>query len=199
VSGPKPLLAASELLRAGALEGRVIVVAASGGAFGGAILEACGALGARVAELDCGDEVQLAAAAGAIRCCQGAIDTLVCDGDHLYAGDGLDALRACVDRCWDATRAVANAAFIPDERGGKVMLVTPRPDGSRYALAAQAALENASRTLSIEWARYAIVTSALVPGAGSAPAEVAALAAFLASDAGDYYSGCAFKFGAAQA
>ena len=58
-------------------------------------------------------------------------------------------------------------------------------------------VENLARTLSIEWARYGIRTAALLPGDATDPGEVAELAAFLASRAGDYYSGCRFDLGAA--
>ena len=100
-------------------------------------------------------------------------DVLVCATDDL-------------DAAFISTRAVANA-WIAGERPGKVVLVAPRNDAPL-----RAALENLSRTLSIEWARYGITPTAILPGAGSSDAEVAQLVAFLASPAGDYYSGCTF-------
>ena len=63
--------------------------------------------------------------------------------------------------------------------------------------AARAGLENLARTLSIEWARHGIRTAALQPGRETDPDEVAELTAFLASRAGDYYSGCRFALGEA--
>ena len=62
--------------------------------------------------------------------------------------------------------------------------------GGEHARAACAALENLARTLSIEWSRHGITTVALAPGAGTSPAEVAGLVAYLASPAGAYFSGC---------
>ena len=76
------------------------------------------------------------------------------------------------------------------------MLIAP-PPGDAGAEAARAGPENLARTLSIEWARYGIRTAALLPGAATDPGEVAELAAFLASRAGDYYSGCHFRMGEA--
>ena len=72
------------------------------------------------------------------------------------------------------------------------MLVAPAGDAP-----VQAALENLARTLSIEWARYGITPTAILPGAATTDDEVAELIAFLASPAGDYYSGCAFSLGRA--
>ena len=60
-------------------------------------------------------------------------------------------------------------------------------------------LENLARTLSIEWARHGIRLVAILPGAATEADEVAELAAFLASRAWEYYSGCAFRLGAVVA
>jgi NAD(P)-dependent dehydrogenase (short-subunit alcohol dehydrogenase family) len=93
-------------------------------------------------------------------------------------------------------RAVANAAFIPDARGGKVVVVAPAPDDDRPAAAGvRAAAENLARTLSIEWARHAITAVAITPGADTDDFELAALAAYLVSPAGDYFSGCRLALG----
>jgi NAD(P)-dependent dehydrogenase (short-subunit alcohol dehydrogenase family) len=188
--------AAEELLRQGLLDGRVVVVAGERGEFGAAVAEVCERLGATVAGLADADEDGLARAAERLVSEHGRIDTLVCDGAGTFARAD-DGLRACVDRSWDATRAVANAAFIPGEAGGKVMLIAPRPDAGAHATAARAALENTARTLSIEWARYGITTTAIGPGPSTAAAEVATLASFIASQAGNYYSGCIFSLGEA--
>jgi NAD(P)-dependent dehydrogenase (short-subunit alcohol dehydrogenase family) len=105
-------------------------------------------------------------------------------------GDELAPLRAAGDGAWIATRAVANAAWIgPGRPGGKVILVAPRPGDGRHAEAARAALENLSRTLSIEWSRYGIRTATITPGPRTTDAEVADLVAYLVSPAGDYFSG----------
>ena len=62
----------------------------------------------------------------------------------------------------------------------------------------RAGLENLARTLSVEWARFAIRPVAILPGSAAGPAEVAELACFLASPAGEYYSGCAFELSGAS-
>ena len=94
-------------------------------------------------------------------------------------------------------RAVANAAFIPNGRGGKVTLATPAadPTGDPAVAGVRSAAENLARTLSIEWARHGITTVAITPGADTAEDDLAALAAYLASPAGDYFSGCRLALG----
>jgi hypothetical protein len=80
--------------------------------------------------------------------------------------------------------------------GGQIVVLAP-PPGDAAAEGSRAGLENLSRTLSIEWARHAVRPVTLLPGAGTSPAEVAELVAFLASRAGGYYAGCAFTLGSA--
>jgi len=119
---------------------------------------------------------------------------------------------------WLMTHAAATKAFIPQE-SGKVLSVTLSPHngmpGMVHSGAARAAVENMMRTLSIEWARFGIKTVALAAGhfatetlltkypqaivdnvARSIPLqrtgraeEMAWLVAYLASPAGDFYSG----------
>lgn len=96
---------------------------------------------------------------------------------------------APLDAAFLAARAVANR-WIAEERGGKVVFVAPRDDAPQ-----RAALENLARTLSTEWARFTITPTAILPGPRASEDDVAQLVAFLASPAGDYYSGCAFRFG----
>jgi citronellol/citronellal dehydrogenase len=119
---------------------------------------------------------------------------------------------------WLMTHAAATKAFIPAERG-KVISVTLSPHngmpGMVHSGAARAAVENMMRTLSIEWSRFGIRLCAVaagqfdtetmrtkyprevveaVPGTiplgrlGSAE-ELAWLVAYLASPAGDFFSG----------
>ncbi len=96
---------------------------------------------------------------------------------------------------WDAVAQAANAALIPSGRGGKVILIAPEDTAGAHADAARAAVENLARTLSTEWARYGITTTALTPRADTREADLATLVAFLLSEAGDYYSGTRIEFG----
>jgi hypothetical protein len=178
-----------DLLRPGVLDGvRIVLASAAGGPLGVAVAERAAALGATVEPLavdPVGEEP-----AGVERA-----DVLVWDGDGALAcASGVDGVRAALDGAWLAIRPVANRAWIEreDAEGGRILLLAPRP-GDAHAEAARAGLENLARTLSIEWARFGIRPVAVLPGAAGAAGEVAELAAYLASPAGAYYSGCAFR------
>ena len=119
---------------------------------------------------------------------------------------------------WLMTHAAATKAMIP-QGAGKVISVTLSPHngmpGMVHSGAARAAVENMTRTLSIEWARHGIRLCALAAGqfdtetlrtkyprevvdnvAATVPLgrlgteeEMAWLVAYLASPAGDFFSG----------
>ena len=179
-------MTAATLLRPGLLAGvRVLLASAEPPSrFGEAVAPRCAELRAglgRVVIDPTGDEAPP----------RPDTDVLVWDGASLAGA------RDVLDGAWLALRPVARSAWIePEAPGGKLLLIAPPPSDAG-AEAARAGLENLARTLSIEWARYGIRTAALVPGAATDPAEVAELAAFLASRAGDYYSGCHFRMGEA--
>src|ERR687891_841971 len=132
-------------------------------------------------------------------------------------------MRLNVEGTWLMTHAVATKAMMsgpPGEpRGGKILNVTLSPHhglpGMAHSSAARAAVENLTRVLSIEWARFGIRLTALAAGhfatetlmtkypkpvvegvAGTVPLgrlgteeEFAWLVAYLATPAGDYFSG----------
>jgi citronellol/citronellal dehydrogenase len=127
---------------------------------------------------------------------------------------------------WLMTQAVATKSMIPSG-GGKVISVTLSPHhglpGMVHSSAARAAVENMMRVLSIEWSRFDIKLNAIATGhfetdaiqkypepvkAGVAktvplgrmgrPIEQAWLVAYLASPAGDYYSGSIFTLDGAR-
>jgi citronellol/citronellal dehydrogenase len=119
---------------------------------------------------------------------------------------------------WLMTHAAATKAFIPQEHG-KVLSVTLSPHngmpGMVHSGAARAAVENMMRTLAIEWSRFNIRLCALAAGQFGTetlrtkyptvvvenversvplgrvgePEEMAWLVAYLASPAGDFFSG----------
>ena len=119
---------------------------------------------------------------------------------------------------WLMTHAAATKAFIPQRRG-KVLSVTLSPHhgmpGMVHSGAARAAVENMMRTLSIEWSRFGITLVALAAGqfdtetlrtkyprqvVDAVPDTVPIgrlgteeewgwLVAYLASPAGDFFSG----------
>ncbi len=123
-----------------------------------------------------------------------------------------------VQGTWLMTHAAATRAFIP-QGGGKVLSLTLSPHngmpGMVHSGAARAAVENMMRTLAVEWARFGIKTCALAAGQfatetlmtkypkvvvdnlersipigrAGRPEEIAWLVAYLASPAGDFFSG----------
>ena len=132
-----------------------------------------------------------------------------------------------VQGTWQMTHAAATKAFIPQE-SGKVVSVTLSPHhgmpGMVHSGAARAAVENMMRTLAIEWSRFNIKLVAVAPGQFDTETlrtkypkpvvenvhrtvplgrlgtedEMAWLIAYLASPAGDFYSGCVITIDGAR-
>jgi citronellol/citronellal dehydrogenase len=128
-------------------------------------------------------------------------------------------IRLNVEGTWLMTHAVATKAMIPSGAGGKIVNVTISPHnglpGMAHSSAARAAVENLTRVLSIEWSRFGIKLNSLAAGQfgtetlrtkypqavvdhleQTIPAgrlgtedEFAWAIAYLASPAGDFYSG----------
>jgi len=171
---------------------------------------ACRELGARVFECALaatGDiEVDDAATAEAVEQALaelGGVSLLLVDSASAFASargrdatstercsPGAAGLVEALEASWRITQAVANAAFIERGAPGRIVYIAPRPDAGTHADAARAGLENLARTLSIEWARYGVTPLAIAPGTGTSAAEIVALTGYLASPAGDYFSGC---------
>lgn len=157
----------------------------------------------------------------------GRIDLLVnnAGGQFLTPAEDITAkgfrtvIRLNVEGTWLMSHTVATKAMIPSGNGGKIVNVTLSPHhglpGMAHSSAARAAVENLTRVLSIEWARFGITLTALAAGhfatetlrtkypkavvdgvAGTVPLgrlgteeEFAWLVAFVASPGGDYMSG----------
>ena len=132
-----------------------------------------------------------------------------------------------VQGTWQMTHAAATKAFIPQKQG-KVVSVTLSPHhgmpGMVHSGAARAAVENMMRTLAIEWSRFNVKLVAVAPGQFDTETlrtkypqavvdnvhrtvplgrlgteeEMAWLIAYLASPAGDFYSGCVITIDGAR-
>ncbi len=132
-----------------------------------------------------------------------------------------------VQGTWLMTHAAATKAFIPQKQG-KVVNITLSPHqgmpGMVHSGAARAAVENMTRTLSVEWARFNIKLCAVAAGQFDTetlrtkypqavvenvhrtvplgrlgtPEEMAWLIAYLASPAGDFFSGCVITMDGAR-
>jgi citronellol/citronellal dehydrogenase len=137
-------------------------------------------------------------------------------------------IRLNVEGTWLVTHAVAIKAMILSGRGGKVFSVTLSPHngmpGMAHSGAARAAVENLMRTLSVEWARFGIRMLALAAGQFETQTlltkypqaiverightiplgrmgterEFAWLVAYLASPAGDFFSGAVITMDGAR-
>jgi citronellol/citronellal dehydrogenase len=164
----------------------------------------------------------------------GKIDALVNNAGGQFMSPAEDitpkgfnaVVRLNLEGTWLMTHAVATKALMP-AGGGKVVNVTLSPHhglpGMVHSSAARAAVENMTRALSIEWARFGIRVNAIATGhfetdalekypepvrRGVAqtvplgrlgrPEEQAWLVAYLASRAGDYYSGAIFTLDGAR-
>jgi NAD(P)-dependent dehydrogenase (short-subunit alcohol dehydrogenase family) len=170
----------------------------------------------------------------------GRIDLLVNNAGGQYMTPAEDitpkgfrtVMRLNVEGTWLMTHAVATKAMMGeaggDARGGKIVNVTLSPHhglpGMAHSSAARAAVENLTRVLSIEWARFGIRLTAVAAGhfgtetlrtkyprqvvegvAGTVPLgrlgteeEFAWLVAYLATPAGDYFSGAVLTLDGAR-
>ena len=161
------------LLRPGILEGLDIVLAAGAAPAAHRLAGRCEELGASMSRLTIdpfADEPPRPPTP----------DVVVWDAVSVFE-ESVEGVRAALDGAWLAIRATMGA--------GKIVLLAP-PEGGAHAEAARAGLENLARTTSIEWARNG---TRIVTLLGGAPDQVAEMTAYLASPAGDYFSGTALR------
>jgi NAD(P)-dependent dehydrogenase (short-subunit alcohol dehydrogenase family) len=203
-----------------------------------AALAADGRVEARTCDIR--EEDQVEALVEGVLESHGQIDLLVNNAGGQYMTPAEDitpkgfrtVLRLNVEGTWLMTHAVATKAMMggpgEDPRGGKIVNVTLSPHhglpGMAHSSAARAAVENLTRVLSIEWARFGIKLTALAAGhfatdtlktkypkqvvegvAGTVPLgrlgteeEFAWLVAYLASPGGDYLSGAVLTIDGAR-
>ncbi|HET9720179.1 MAG TPA: hypothetical protein VFP55_08890 [Solirubrobacteraceae bacterium] len=184
----------SEILRPGLLDGLSVALERLGPVSGESLTEVLSdvlsALGASLRSVDgSGDRPE-------------GCDALVldCAGWGQAGGaptpGGADPLLRLLDDVWGLTMAVAVDGLIARRRGGRIVFIAPVVGSRNGAAPAAAALENLSRTLSVEWARHAITAVTLVPGPGTHPDHLATVVAYLLSPAGAYFSGARLEIGA---
>src|SRR5215208_3657694 len=225
VSGGGSGLGRATALELAALGTRVVVCGRRQEPLDETVALAEGGIEARVCHIR--EEDQVAALVDGVTERHGRIDLLVNNAGGQYLAPAEDitpkgfrtVIRLNVEGTWLMSHAVATRAMIPAGRGGKILNVTLSPHhglpGMAHSSAARAAVENLTRVLSIEWARFDIRLTALAAGhfatetlmtkypkpvvegvAGTVPLgrlgteeEFAWLVAYLATPAGDYLSG----------
>jgi len=178
---------------------------------------------------DVREEEQVGALVEAVMGREGRIDLLVnnAGGQFLAPAEQITpkgfrtVIRLNLESAWLMSHAVATASMIQGSppAGGKIVNLTLSPHhglpGMAHSAASRAGVENLTRTLSIEWARFGVRVNAIAVGqiatdtlltkypqpfveaiSGSIPLgrmgaaeEVAWLVAYLASPAGDFISG----------
>jgi NAD(P)-dependent dehydrogenase (short-subunit alcohol dehydrogenase family) len=178
-------------LRAGLLAGRAVALAGTGSS---SLPMALRALGAETHALSDGvlaDEDGAAAWAAA----RAPLTAAVIDAAPAFGAGGAVPLRGALECAWRAARAAATGAMIGADAPGKLVFIGPPPAAGPYAAAARDGLENLARTLSVEWARYAITTAAIAPGDATTAEELGQLVGFLVSPAGAFISGCRLDLG----
>jgi NAD(P)-dependent dehydrogenase (short-subunit alcohol dehydrogenase family) len=181
------------VLRAELLAGRAIAVAGGAPSSIGGALERLGAsVEVMPADGSLGEDEERV---GEWARSRGRLHAVVYDARQAFGSGGEQALSDSLEAAWIAVREVANGALIPAAEPGKVVLVGPEPDAGPLAEAARAGLENLARTVSVEWARFAVTAAMVAPGSETTEDELAELVCFLVSPAGEYLSGCRLELG----
>jgi hypothetical protein len=183
------------LLRDGLLTGRRVAL---GGGVSGIVRDALLDLGAELELLPRADELvspQDEQTGEWARACA-PLQALVYDSRAGFGTGGPEGLEAALEQAWVAVREVATGALIPAQAPGKLVLLGPSADAGPLAEAARAGLENLTRTLSVEWARYELTAVMIAPGPSATEDDLATVVCFVVSEAGGYISGCRLELGA---
>jgi len=183
---------------------------------------------------DIREEAQVEALIDSVLARHGRIDTLVnnAGGQFMAPAEAITpkgfrtVVRLNLEGTWLLSHAAATRAMIP-AGGGRIVNVTLSPHhglpGMAHSSAARAAVENLTRVLSVEWARFGVRVNAIASGhfhtdalskypepvrEGMArtvplgrlgrPEEQGWLVAYLASPAGDYFSGAVLTLDGAR-
>lgn len=126
------------------------------------------------------------------------LHAVVWDGAGAFGAGGQAGLDATLDEAWAVVREAATGALIPSPDPATLLLIAPHPGAGPLAEAARAGLENLARTLSVEWARYAVSAVLIAPGPRATDEQLAELVCFTVSEAGGYLSGCRLELGAVR-
>ena len=181
---------------AGLLDGRRIAVSGAAGGPGPVIAAELSTLGASVHPLDDPDPAHAATdEAQATRWASERAPLHALVHCCAFRVGGAEALRDTLARTWVVARAVATETMLEGSAGGKLVFVASPTGAGPLASALGDGLESLARTLSVEWARFRTTAVTVVPGAVTTDRELAQLACFLVSPAGDYLSGCRIDLG----
>jgi NAD(P)-dependent dehydrogenase (short-subunit alcohol dehydrogenase family) len=175
VSGGGSGLGRAAALELSSLGARVVVCGRREEPLGETVeLDPDGRVEARVCDIREEDQVEALVEGVCER--HGRIDLLVNNAGGQYLAPAEDitpkgfrtVIRLNVEGTWLMSHTVATRAMIPGGRGGKIVNVTLSPHhglpGMAHSSAARAAVENLTRVLSIEWARFGIRLTAVAPG-----------------------------------
>lgn len=174
------------VLREDLLEGRAVALAPG---VGDAVAVALVDLGARIEPVGLPAD-QAEEQVGEWARAHGPLDVLIYDAAPSFGAGGPDAVTRTMEDAWALIREVALGSLIESSDPGRVILIGPRAGAGDYAEAVRSALENLARTLSVEWARYAVTVVMVAPGESAGEEELAEVVCFLCSRGAEYLSGC---------
>jgi NAD(P)-dependent dehydrogenase (short-subunit alcohol dehydrogenase family) len=178
-------------LREDLLQGRAVAVAPG---TADAVSAALAALGARIEPVRLPVD-QAEEQVGEWARARAPLDVLIYDAAPAFGAGGPDAVTRTLEDAWAVIREVALGSLIESSGPGRIVMIGPRAGAGDYAQAVRSALENLARTLSVEWARYAVTVVMVAPGESALGEELAEVVCFLCSRGAEYLSGCRLDLG----